>query len=206
MEASTPVIQTSDLRRKTLLKNAVNMSPLRRSLNMSLNTSLLEVSNDDSERSARRNNVEIQRRLSNINQEKTPLNESYVKEQFVICTHLFTENVCISTFKKVTMFIRFYVLSTFLQKITTKNAWKLVIIDLLKPICQKVSKDTLQVAGTSIDISAKVYGIRVDDIHSDSLKLASNMARMSEKQTPQDPGRFNFEQDNIFLTIFDLQF
>lgn len=104
------------------------------------------------------------------------------------------------------MFIRFYVLSTFLQKITTKNAWKLVIIDLLKPICQKVSQDTLQVAGTSIDISAKVYGIRVDDIHSDSLKLASNMARMSEKQTPQDPGRFNFKQDNIFLTIFYLQF
>lgn len=63
------------------------------------------------------------------------------------------------------------------------------IIDILKPLLShKASKDNLQVASTSIDISAKVYGIRVDDIHSDGLKLASNMARASEKQTPQDAG------------------
>lgn len=95
MEASTPMITTSDLRRRTLIQNTINnMSPLRRSINPApYNTSFLEVSNDETERSARRNNVEIQRRLSNISQDKTPLNESYIKEQFIICTHLFTENV-----------------------------------------------------------------------------------------------------------------
>lgn len=68
---------------------------------------------------------------------------------------------------------------------------------MLKPICNKAGKDTLQIASTSIDISAKVYGIRVDDIHADGLKLASNMARVSEKQRPQDAGNtciFKFSQ------------
>lgn len=65
---------------------------------------------------------------------------------------------------------------------------------MLRPLCTKAGKDALQVASTSIDISAKVYGIRVDDIHSIGLKLASNMARVSEKQRPQDAG-------NTFLYV-----
>lgn len=76
-----------------------------------------------------------------------------------------------------------------MQKITTKNAWDIQIIDLLKPICQKIGKDSLQVASTSIDICTKVYGIRVDDLHSDGLKLASSMARMSNKASPDDGGK-----------------
>lgn len=86
-----------------------------------------------------------------------------------------------------------------MQKITTKNAWKLQIIDLLRPLCDKAGKDTLQIASTSIDISAKVYGIRVDDIHADGLKLASNMARVTDKQRPQDAG--NTIILNILLVI-----
>lgn len=82
------------------------------------------------------------------------------------------------------------------------------IIDLLKPICQKVSKDTLQVASTSIDISAKVYGIRVDDIHSDGLKLASSMARVSSKGAPTDAGNICCKEllsrTNISLVIIML--
>lgn len=53
---------------------------------------------------------------------------------------------------------------------------------MLKPLCQKTDKDKLQVASTSIDISAKVYSIRVDDVHGDGLKLASNMARVADKE------------------------
>lgn len=97
MEASTPLVQSSDLRRQTILRSAVNnMSPLRRSVaSPSVDKSILEDSNDDSERLARRNNVEIQRRLSSISVDKNPLNESYIKKQFVIFTHLYTENVSI---------------------------------------------------------------------------------------------------------------
>lgn len=76
-----------------------------------------------------------------------------------------------------------------MQKINTKNAWKLQIIDLLKPLCEKSgNKDTLQIASTSIDICAKVYGIRVDDVHSNGLKLASSMARVSSR-APEDAGK-----------------
>lgn len=98
MEVSAPVVPPSDLRRRTILQQAViNLSPLRRSINpATFNNSLLEISNDENERSLRRSNAEIQRKLSNISQEKIPLNESYIKEQFVICTHLFTENVSIA--------------------------------------------------------------------------------------------------------------
>lgn len=78
------------------------------------------------------------------------------------------------------------------------------IIDLLKPICQKVNTDTLHVASTSIDISAKVYGIRVDDIHSDGLKLASSMARVSSKDAPKDAGNMDLKEllwrTNILVT------
>lgn len=94
MESSTP---SRDIRRKTLLKNTMVMSPLRRSLNISSHdTSLLRDSNDETERSARRTTAEFQKRLSTITPDRIPLNESYIKEQFVICTHLFTENVNIS--------------------------------------------------------------------------------------------------------------
>ncbi|CAG9812522.1 unnamed protein product [Phaedon cochleariae] len=180
METSTPA-PNIDIRRKTLLKNTVNVSPLRRSLvlHVSLNrSSILEVSNDDNERSDRRNQLEIQKRLSNLPQGRAPLNESFVKEQFMICTHLFTEN-----------------------KITTKNAWKLQIIDMLRPLCQKPNEDTLQVASTSIDISAKVYAIRVDDVHSDSLKLANSMARVSEQVVHPDNENENVSDDEKETTI-----
>lgn len=47
---------------------------------------------------------------------------------------------------------------------------------------QGLNKDSLQVAGTSLDVSAKIYGIRVDDIHTEILKLASNMARVNAQR------------------------
>lgn len=163
METSTPM--TVDMRRRTLLVNTQNLSsPLRRSINVSVNTSLVEMPNDEDERADRRSQLQIQKRLSTIQVPKVNLNESYIKEQFVMYTHLFTEN-----------------------KITSKNAWKLQIIDMLRPLCQKSRQDVLQVASTSIDISAKVYGIRVDDVHSEGLKLASNMARVAEStRAPED--------------------
>ncbi|KAG5858465.1 hypothetical protein JTB14_009326 [Gonioctena quinquepunctata] len=168
VELSTPIPLGSDLRRRTILKNAVNISPLRKSLNLdtSLNKSLLDVTNDDNdERSNRRNHQEIQKRLLNLSPSHTSLNESYIKEQFIVCTHLFSEN-----------------------KITSKNVWKLQIIDMLKPLCQRKKEDTLQIASTSIDISAKVYGIRVDDVHSEGLKLANSMARTSARAAAQEGG------------------
>lgn len=104
MDTSTPLVTNTDLRRRTLLKNAANASPLRRSLNVSFNqTPLLEITNDETERSNRRNNVEMQKRLSNISQNVPNLNESFVDQHYVLCTHLFTENVSIYLFLDINM-------------------------------------------------------------------------------------------------------
>lgn len=94
METSTPL--PSELRRRTLLNNAQNTaSPLRKSMNVSvLNNSIIEASDDDAERADRRNQFQIQKRLSSINTPKqTNLSESFINEQFVMYTHLYTENV-----------------------------------------------------------------------------------------------------------------
>ncbi|XP_072392859.1 condensin complex subunit 2 isoform X2 [Diabrotica undecimpunctata] len=170
---STPMV--SDLRRRTILVNTNAPSPLRRSLNTSVNSSFVEVPNDDDQRAARRSIAQIQRRLTTVSPVKSVnLSESFIKDQYVVYTHLFAEN-----------------------KITAKNAWKLQIIDMLKPLCQKSGKDALQVASTSIDISAKVYGIRVDDVHSEGLKLANNMARVANtNQADNDGEQSEGEQEN----------
>lgn len=41
----------------------------------------------------------------------------------------------------------------------------------------------LQIASTSLDVGAKIYGIRVDDICSDVYKLSSSMSRVATKET-----------------------
>ncbi|KAK4883490.1 hypothetical protein RN001_006809 [Aquatica leii] len=47
---------------------------------------------------------------------------------------------------------------------------------------KRQASETLQVAGSSLEASAKIYGIRVDDVYSNTLKLANNMARSNEQK------------------------
>lgn len=54
---------------------------------------------------------------------------------------------------------------------------------------QTGEKDVLQLATSSLDASTKVYSIRVDDVHSDGMKLASSMARAVT--TEVDEGEFS---------------
>lgn len=90
METSTPLCRIA-------LRNVMEVSPLRRSLSQTPIVALEDV-NDERERSSRRSLIDMQRRLSNI--QGTSLNESYkfsgeedVKEHYLICKKLFTENV-----------------------------------------------------------------------------------------------------------------
>jgi len=54
----------------------------------------------------------------------------------------------------------------------------------------KGKSDVLKVAGNSLNIAGKVYGLRVDDLHTESLKLASSLARnfASKKKGNNDDG------------------
>lgn len=62
-------------------------------------------------------------------------------------------------------------------------------------------KDSLQTAGTSLDVSARVYGIRVDDAHLEGMKLANMMAQIGNKKAAdQDMGKANsYLKNNINL-------
>ncbi|RZC37266.1 Cnd2 domain containing protein, partial [Asbolus verrucosus] len=174
METSTPH-SYKNLRRRSLLNTTIVPSPLRRNTLGSPHpvVPLDHIRNDDEhERSNRRNVVAMQRRLSNITStNSSPLieinqitDEVGVKDHLRTCTKLYTEN-----------------------KISIRNAWELHIIDIIRKITLSNNANVLQVAGSSLDIGAKVYGFRVDDIHTKGLQLASSMStNIIEKESVQD--------------------
>lgn len=142
-------------------------SSLRRSLLVASTPVVKSKNNDEEERIQRRNNAEMQRRISSIGLNRsitsdTEMSDSKMQDHFQQCVRLYAEN-----------------------KINTKNAWNLQIIEYLRKILDKEqfeSGDSLQMASTSLDIGSKVYGLRVDDIHNEIMKLASNMARINLEQ------------------------
>lgn len=69
------------------------------------------------------------------------------------------------------------------NKINTKNAFSLEIIDFMTYMIKKqdVNMSSLQVASTSLDVSSKIYGFRVDSVHSEILKIIGGL----DKQTTE---------------------
>lgn len=77
------------------------------------------------------------------------------------------------------------------------------MIEFIRSIVKKQSDDKddlremLQIAGTSLDIGAKVYGLRVDDVHNETLKLANKLTTLNiiddgaESGDEQDEGKAN---------------
>ena len=50
------------------------------------------------------------------------------------------------------------------------------IIDYLSKIT-RTGNFQLEIASSSLDVGSKIYGIQVDDVNANALKLASNIAR-----------------------------
>ncbi|XP_031333795.1 condensin complex subunit 2-like isoform X2 [Photinus pyralis] len=110
-------------------------------------------------RNDRRTSLDNLNRLSRILVQSPLPSDNEIKEHFQICLKLFAEN-----------------------RISAKNVWNLKLIDYMRMVLiSKSQEESLQVASTSLDVGAKIYGIRVDDIHSDGFKLASNMARVNHQ-------------------------
>ncbi|KAF5302730.1 hypothetical protein FQR65_LT08472 [Abscondita terminalis] len=116
---------------------------------------------DERERSIRRSEAELQRRLSSFSAQSPLANEEEIYAHYNICLKMCSEN-----------------------KITEKNVWHLRLIDYMRTmlISKFQPKQTLQVAGVSLEVSTKIYGVRVDDVHSNTLKLANNMVRTGVAQ------------------------
>lgn len=67
----------------------------------------------------------------------------------------------------------------FRQKICKENAWSLTLIDNMANLCRN-HHNTLknfQIIGSTLDATSKIYGLRVDSVHSDVLRMTSGLGR-----------------------------
>ncbi|XP_050295196.1 condensin complex subunit 2 [Anthonomus grandis grandis] len=137
---------------------------------------VLNESNDEAERTERRRSV-LNRSLGGnvtpvINNSSNALSQEEIKSQLKTFYQLYQDN-----------------------KINAANVWNLKVFDCLKQLVKSGSNDVLNIAGSSLEVAGKVYGIKVDNLHSDALKLASHWARVfASKQTDDDNIEENTEQ------------
>ncbi|XP_018303031.1 condensin complex subunit 2 [Mycetomoellerius zeteki] len=70
------------------------------------------------------------------------------------------------------------------NKINIKNAFSLEMIDFMTYMIKKqdANMSNLQVASTSLDVSTKIYGYRVDNVHMEILKMVGGL----DKQVMED--------------------
>uniref|UniRef100_A0AAG5DJY4 Condensin complex subunit 2 n=1 Tax=Anopheles atroparvus TaxID=41427 RepID=A0AAG5DJY4_ANOAO len=79
------------------------------------------------------------------------------------------------------------------NKLSKENAWSLTIIDSFAKLISRHSKtlQNFQVAGSTLEASTKVYGLRVDSVHTDVMRMCSELTRqtaraMNNNATDQD--------------------
>ncbi|XP_021369102.1 condensin complex subunit 2-like isoform X2 [Mizuhopecten yessoensis] len=92
------------------------------------------------------------------------------------------------------------------NKITSKNAFGLHLIDYMSDQLKKKELENFQVASTTLDASAKIYAGRVDAIHTETYKVLSGLGRSSDKNkhgddqeaedTNADPNEQGTEDEN----------
>lgn len=93
------------------------------------------------------------------------------------------------------------------NKMSKENAWSLTIIDSFAALIARHSKSlqNFQVAGSTLEASAKVYGLRVDSVHTDVMRMCSELTRQtamamnnnSEQQNEEGVGEQGSEQSMV---------
>lgn len=137
-------------------------------------TLLTETHDDEKERRDRRRSriLEIQRNYgtspggSPSDRRGTPLNgltSTQLAEHYTNCIQLSAEN-----------------------KINSKNAFGLHLIDYMGELLKKKELENFQVASSTLDASAKIYAGRVDFIHSETYKVLSGLGTGSQKPKNDD--------------------
>lgn len=63
------------------------------------------------------------------------------------------------------------------NKISMKNAFSVPAIDMLTYFVKENSNPDLQIASSTLDVSSKVYGLRVDKVYMEVNKMCSNMGQ-----------------------------
>ncbi|XP_035791930.1 condensin complex subunit 2-like [Anopheles albimanus] len=80
------------------------------------------------------------------------------------------------------------------NKLSKENAWSLTIIDSFAKLISRHSKtlQNFQVAGSTLEASTKVYGLRVDSVHTDVMRMCSELTRQTARAMNNNAG----EQDD----------
>jgi len=71
------------------------------------------------------------------------------------------------------------------NKISTKNAFNLQLIDYMATMIKKKESDmnNFQVAAGTLDASTKIYAYRVDSVYGDTLKIASGLGQAGKQES-----------------------
>lgn len=83
------------------------------------------------------------------------------------------------------------------NKINSKNAFNFLIIDVMAAMAKKSDSEmsqNFQVATSTLDASVKIYGYRVDAVHTDAMKMAGGLLN-KELQQALDGGDDNNDED-----------
>lgn len=81
------------------------------------------------------------------------------------------------------------------NKINIKNAFSLEMIDFMTYMIKKQDDNmsNLQIASTSLDVSTKIYGFRVDSVHTEILKIVGGL----DKQVDHTEENSNEQEDAL---------
>ncbi|XP_050455512.1 condensin complex subunit 2 [Cataglyphis hispanica] len=88
------------------------------------------------------------------------------------------------------------------NKINIKNAFSLEMIDFMIYMIKKqdVNMSNLQVASTSLDVSTKIYGFRVDSVHTEILKIVGGLDKQADDME-RDAEEFRENAENTEKSI-----
>lgn len=168
----------------TTIDPPFSSSPLRRKSIFPwkpVNDSTLLENDDEAERLAHR------RRLSDASSISTAnLNDKRRSSGFGFIVHMPADQMA----ERITQCIKLGAEN----KINPKNAFSLEMIDFMTYMIKKqdANMSNLQVASTSLDVSAKIYGFRVDGVHMDILKMIGGL----EQQEKDDKNQNNVLKDS----------
>uniref|UniRef100_A0A182QLJ6 Condensin complex subunit 2 n=1 Tax=Anopheles farauti TaxID=69004 RepID=A0A182QLJ6_9DIPT len=82
------------------------------------------------------------------------------------------------------------------NKMSKDNAWSLTIIDSFATLMSRHSRSlqSFQVAGSTLEASTKVYGLRVDSVHTDVMRMCSELTRQTARSMNSNAA--NQEEDD----------
>ncbi|XP_050095283.1 condensin complex subunit 2 [Anopheles aquasalis] len=135
-------------------------TPLRKS--RLLQTPQQAANDDEEERRQRRSEVSLDESVTRDNSTTAEANEN-----IKMCLKLYSDN-----------------------KFSKDNAWSLTIIDSFAKLISRHSKtlQNFQVAGSTLEASTKVYGLRVDSVHTDVMRMCSELTRQTARAMNNNAG------------------